>query len=145
MTIYVRKHDSTQLVWTSFLTPFSVGGWLCLIASLLWLSTVLLQHERTVVRDSRSLAAILHSHVLSRHTERLSAKRGFRAPPKLALCNLLFTQFRNNGACINLFKPKTSFMYHQLQHSETLRSVHNAFVFCMDLITLVPVATRSKT
>ena len=29
---------------------------------------------------------------------------------------------------VNLLKPKTYFMYHQLQHSEILCSAHNAFM-----------------
>jgi hypothetical protein len=109
MTIYVRKPDSTQLVWTSFLTPFSTGVCLCLIASLLWLSTALLQHEITVVTNkhrAREGPLLQFCTVTLPHAtlKGCQLKGDFGLHPKHALCNLLFTQFRINGAYINRFQ-----------------------------------------
>ena len=44
------------------------------------------------------------------------------------LCNKIQCQVVNTVFKINLLKPKTYIMYHQLQHSEILCSAQNAFM-----------------
>jgi hypothetical protein len=44
--VYVRKADSTDLVWNSFVRPFSLGVWVSLIGCLLTLSVAFLLIER---------------------------------------------------------------------------------------------------
>jgi hypothetical protein len=88
---YVRKPDSTQLVWTSFLMPFSADVWLCLIVSLPWMSTALLQHDNRCgkhrARDGPLLQfyTVTFSHVtpLGLQCERLPAKKGVGLHPNL--------------------------------------------------------------
>jgi hypothetical protein len=60
MVMYVRKPDPAELVWTSFLTPFSPGIWLSLTVCLLMLSTALLLLDRVWLRGVRQEGLLMH-------------------------------------------------------------------------------------
>jgi hypothetical protein len=53
MVVYVRKPDSTVLVWNSFFLPFSPGVWMSLAVCLFMLSAALMLLDRTRVHNRK--------------------------------------------------------------------------------------------
>jgi hypothetical protein len=53
IVVYVRKADSTDLVWNSFVMPFSLSVWVSLIGCLLTLSVAFLLLDRVLPQHRR--------------------------------------------------------------------------------------------
>jgi hypothetical protein len=59
IVVYVRKADSTDLVWNSFVMPFSLEVWVSLIGCLLTLSVAFLLLDRVWPQQRRREGLLL--------------------------------------------------------------------------------------